>query len=185
MKKAEAKKKIEELRERLEYYAKKYYDEDNPEISDFEYDMLMQDLKYLEKQFPEFISEDSLTQKVGGHVKEGFDKVEHSVPLQSLQDVFDFEELKLFDNRMQKVAEENHLPLEYVVETKIDGLSVALEYENGILVKGATRGDGTIGEDITENLRTIKTIPKKLKEQIDIIVRRRSVYFKTRIRENE
>ena len=166
MKKTEAKKRIIELRAILEYHAKKYYDEDSPEISDFEYDMLMNELKNLEKQFPEFITEDSLTQKVGGTVKEGFDKVEHEVPLQSLQDVFDYDEIKAFDTRMRKAAEEFNRPLEYVVETKIDGLSVSLEYKNGIFVRGATRGNGLIGEDVTENLKTIKTIPQELPEKI-------------------
>ena len=171
MNKTEAKKKIEELRKQAEYHAKRYYDDDNPEISDFEYDMLMLELRNLEKQFPEFISKDSLTQKVGGNVKEGFKKVNHIVPLQSLQDVFDFESIYDFDTKMQKKASENDKILKYVVETKIDGLSVALEYKNGKFVRGATRGNGQIGEDITENLRTIKTIPQELKEPIDIIVR--------------
>ena len=167
----EAKKRIIQLREKLEYYAKKYYDEDNPEISDFEYDMLMNELKNLEKQFPELITSESLTQKVGGTVKEGFEKVTHEVPLQSLQDIFDFEELKAFDIRMKKASEEYKLPLEYVVETKIDGLSVSLEYRNGEFYRGATRGNGTVGEDVTDNLKTVKSIPKKLKENINIIVR--------------
>ena len=171
MNKQEAKKRIEELRSQAEYHAKRYYDDDNPEISDFEYDMLMLELRNLEKEFPEFISKDSLTQKVGGTVKEGFEKVSHVVPLQSLQDVFDFESIYDFDSKMQKKAVENDKILKYVVETKIDGLSVALEYKNGKFVRGATRGNGQIGEDITENLKTIKTIPKELKEQIDIIVR--------------
>ena len=166
MNKKQAEKRIKELRAIIEYHAKKYYDEDSPEISDFEYDMLMNELKNLEKEFPEFVTKDSLTQKVGGTVKEGFEKVEHEVPLQSLQDVFSFEELKDFDNRVRKQVNPK-----YVVETKIDGLSVALEYKNGIFVRGATRGNGQVGEDITENLKTIKTIPQKLKEDIDIIVR--------------
>ncbi len=177
MNKEQAKKRIEELNNLTAYYAKKYYDDDNPEISDFEYDMLMVELRNLEKEFPEFISKDSLTQKVGGNVKEGFSKVEHIVPLQSLQDVFSFEELDNFDTRIKKSAEENNINLKYVVETKIDGLSVSLEYKNGEFIKGATRGNGQIGEDITENLKTIKNIPKKLKENIDIIVRRRSFYW--------
>ena len=171
MNKQEAKKRIEELRKQTEYYAKKYYDDDNPEISDFEYDMLMVELRNLEKEFPEYISKDSLTQKVGGTVKEGFEKVTHIVPLQSLQDVFDFESIYDFDEKMRKIALDNDKELKYVVETKIDGLSVALEYKKGKFIKGATRGNGLIGEDITENLRTIKTIPKELKEPIDIIVR--------------
>ena len=171
MNRTEAKKRIEELQKQTEYYAKKYYDDDSPEISDFEYDMLMLELRNLEKDFPEYISKDSLTQKVGGTVKEGFEKVTHIVPLQSLQDVFDFESIYDFDEKMQKKALDNNKELTYVVETKIDGLSVSLEYKEGKFVKGATRGNGQVGEDITENLKTIKTIPKELKEPIDIIVR--------------
>ena len=171
MNKTEAKNRIEELRKQTEYHAKKYYDDDAPEISDFEYDMLMLELRNLEARYPEFVSKDSLTQKVGGTTKEGFNKVEHIVPLQSLQDVFDFESVNDFDEKMQKLAQENEKELKYVVETKIDGLSVALEYVNGKFVKGATRGNGQVGEDITENLKTIKNIPKELREPIDIIVR--------------
>ena len=171
MNKTEAKNRIEELRKQTEYHAKKYYDDDAPEISDFEYDMLMVELRNLETEFPEFVSKDSLTQKVGGTTKEGFNKVEHTVPLQSLQDVFDFDSVYDFDEKMEKLAEENNKELKYVVETKIDGLSVALEYKNGKFIKGATRGNGQVGEDITENLKTIKNIPKELKESIDIIVR--------------
>ena len=167
----EAKKQVKELREKLEYYANKYYDEDAPEISDYEYDMMMNRLKALEKQFPELITPDSLTQKVGGHVKEGFKQVTHEVPLQSLQDVFSFEELEEFDTRVRKQAEEEKEELNYVVETKIDGLSVALEYIDGVFVRGATRGNGLVGEDITDNLRTIKSIPKVLNEKINITVR--------------
>ena len=166
MNKKQAEKRIKELRAILDYHAKKYYDEDSPEISDFEYDMLMNELKNLEREFPEFITKDSLTQKVGGNVKEGFEKVEHEVPLQSLQDVFSYDELRDFDMRVRK-----EVTPKYVVETKIDGLSVALEYKSGIFVRGATRGNGQVGEDITENLKTIKAIPQKLKENIDIIVR--------------
>lgn len=171
MKLDEAKKQIKELREKLEYYANKYYDEDAPEITDYEYDMMMNKLKALEKEFPELITSDSLTQKVGGHVNEGFKQVEHVVPLQSLQDVFSFEELQEFDERIKKQAIEENEELNYVVETKIDGLSVALEYIDGIFVRGATRGNGLIGEDITDNLRTIKSIPKVLNEKVNIIVR--------------
>ena len=167
----QAKIEVKELREKLEYYAKLYYDMDNPAITDYEYDMMMNRLKALEKQFPELITKESLTQKVGGHVKEGFKQVVHEVPLQSLQDIFSFDELREFDDRVRKVANENNEELKYVVETKIDGLSVALEYKKGEFVKGATRGNGLVGEDVTANLRTIKNIPKKLKEPIDIIVR--------------
>lgn len=171
MNKNEARKRIEELRKTTAYHAKRYYDDDSPEISDFEYDMLMNELKNLEKQFPDLISSESLTQKVGGTVKEGFEKVVHEVPLQSLQDVFDFQEVRNFDTRVQEQAKNYDLPLKYVVETKIDGLSASLEYKAGIFVKGATRGNGQVGEDVTENLKTIASIPKQLKEKIDITVR--------------
>ena len=167
----EAKKQIKELREKLEYYANKYYDEDKPEITDYEYDMMMNRLKALEREFPELITKDSLTQKVGGHVKEGFKEVVHEVPLQSLQDVFSFEELREFDDRIKKQAIEENEELRYVVETKIDGLSTALEYVDGVFVRGATRGNGLIGEDVTDNLRTIKSIPKVLNEKVTITVR--------------
>ena len=169
MNKSQAQKRILELRNLTQYYANKYYDEDAPEISDFEYDMLMVELRNLEAEYPEFIDRDSLTQKVGGHVKEGFEKVEHEVPLQSLQDVFSIEELRLFDTRVRK--ETNIDKMEYTVEAKIDGLSVAIEYVDGKFVKGATRGDGQIGEDVTDNLKTIKSIPKELKEKVNLIVR--------------
>ncbi len=167
MNRTQAKKRIDELNKLTAYYAAKYYDDDSPEISDFEYDMLMSELKNLEREFPEFISKNSLTQRVGGTVKTGFAKVEHIVPLQSLQDVFSLEEVQEFCVKMQK----EDINVSYVVETKIDGLSVALEYKNGEFIKGATRGNGLVGEDVTENLKTIKHIPQKLKEPIDIIVR--------------
>lgn len=167
----QAKIEVKELREKLEYYAKLYYDMDNPAITDYEYDMMMNRLKALEKQFPELITKESLTQKVGGHVKEGFKQVVHEVPLQSLQDIFSFDELREFDDRVRKVADENNEELKYVVETKIDGLSTALKYENGVFVQGTTRGNGLIGEDVTDNLKTIKSIPKELKEKINITVR--------------
>ena len=140
MNKTEAKKRIEELKKITSYHAKRYYDDDDPEISDFEYDMLMLELRNLEKEYPDLITKDSLTQHVGGTVKEGFEKVEHEVPPQSLQDIFDFEELYAFDERVRKSLEVNNL--KYIVETKIDGLSVSLEYKNGIFIVGATRGNG-------------------------------------------
>ena len=172
MNKKQAKERIEELRKLVEYHAKKYYDEDAPEISDFEYDMLMVELRNLEKEYPEFTSEQSLTQKVGGHVKEGFTKVTHEVPLQSLQDVFSIEEVIDYVKKIEEKAEENAIEnRRYVVETKIDGLSAALEYKEGKFVRGATRGNGLIGEDVTQNLKTIKTIPMELPEKIDITVR--------------
>lgn len=172
MDKKQAKERIEELRKQTQYYADKYYDEDKPEISDFEYDMLMVELRNLEKEYPEFESEKSLTKKVGGHVKKGFTEVIHEVPLQSLQDVFSIEEVEEFDTRMKQKAEENKInEILYVVETKIDGLSAALEYKQGKFVRGATRGNGQKGEDVTENLKTIKTIPMEIKDKIDITVR--------------
>ena len=172
MNKKQAEKRIQELREKTEYYAKKYYDDDKPEISDFEYDMLMVELRNLEKDFPEFKSKDSLTQKVGGHVKEGFEKVTHEVPLQSLQDVFSIQEVIDYVEKINQKAEESNIENKrYVVETKIDGLSAALEYKSGKFVRGATRGNGLVGEDVTQNLKTIKTIPMELKEKIDITVR--------------
>ena len=174
MNKNEAKEEILKLRKQLEIWANKYYDEDNPEVSDYEYDMTMNKLKALEKEFPDLVTQDSLTQKVGGHVKEGFEKVEHEVPLQSLQDIFSFEELEEFKERVNKAAKENNFKedeVKFVVETKIDGLSAALEYKEGKFVRGATRGNGLVGEDVTENLKTIKTIPKELPEPINIIVR--------------
>ena len=167
----EAKERIKKLRATLEYHAKKYYDEDKPEITDYEYDMMMNELKGLEKQFPELIDKESLTQKVGGHVKEGFKQVEHEVPLQSLQDVFSYDELRDFDDRVKKQLHDGGANLKYVVETKIDGLSMAIEYKDGKFVRAATRGNGLIGEDVSANALTIKSIPKELKEPINIIVR--------------
>ena len=166
----QSKKRVEELVPLLKYYTQMYFD-DKQIVSDYEYDMLMKELKQIEAEYPELIREDSPTQKVGASIKKGFEKVTHEVPLQSLQDVFSFQEVRDFDERVRKVAEENNIELKYVVETKIDGLSAALEYKNGVFVRGATRGNGTVGEDVTENLKTIKTIPKKLKEPIDITVR--------------
>lgn len=141
MNRESAKKRIDELNKLTSYYAKKYYDDDSPEISDFEYDMLMVELSNLEKKYPEFISRESLTQHVGGTVKDGFEKVTHEVPLQSLQDIFNFEDLEAFDERVKKTLEED---VSYVVETKIDGLSVSLEYVKGVFTRGATRGNGLV-----------------------------------------
>ena len=167
----QAKKRAEELRPLLQYYTKKYFD-DEQVVSDYEYDMLMRELKQIEKEYPELITEDSPTQRVGtGAIKKGFEKVTHEVPLQSLQDVFTFEEVEEFDQRMQKAAIEFSRSLDYVVETKIDGLSSAIEYRNGKLYRGATRGNGIVGEDVTQNISTIKHVPKELKEPISITVR--------------
>ena len=158
-----------ELKKQINYYANKYYNEDDPEISDFEYDMLMVELRNLEKQHPEFVTNDSPTQVIvaSGKHDEKFSEVVHKVPLQSLQDVFNLEDINEFTNRVEKTVEN---PV-YDVETKIDGLSVSLEYEKGRLIRGSTRGDGLVGEDITENIKTIKTIPHELTEPITITVR--------------
>ena len=161
MEEKQAKTRIIELRKTLEYHAKKYYDEDKPEISDFEYDMMMNELKALEKEFPELVTEDSLTQKVGGHVKEGFSEVVHKVPLQSLQDVFSFDELEEFDKRVKKQLELDEV--DYVVETKIDGLSVALEYVDGEFVRGATRGNGQIRRRCNRKFKNDKKYSKEIK----------------------
>ena len=159
----QAKERVEELVPLLKYYTQKYFD-DEQVVSDYEYDMLMRELKGIEAKYPKLIREDSPTQRVGASIKKGFAKVTHEVPLQSLQDVFTYEEIKDFDERMKKIAEENNTELEYVVETKIDGLSAALEYKNGIFVRGATRGNGTVGEDVTENLKTINNLKDKIKD---------------------
>ena len=164
----EVKEYIKELREKIRYHADKYYNEDAPEITDHEYDMLLQELKNLEFMNPDLVTDDSPTKKVIGAVKEGFLEVIHDVPMLSLQDVFNKEALYEFDNKIKESLGDN---VEYTVETKIDGLSVSLEYINGEFIRGSTRGNGNIGEDVTENLKTIKNIPLKLKENIDIEVR--------------
>lgn len=153
------KEEIDRLRSEIEYHNKKYYDEDEPEISDYEYDKLTQRLKKLEKEHPEYVTDDSPTRKVGGHSKNIFNQVTHDVQMQSLQDVFSFDDVKDFVFKMQREYGEN---IEFTVETKIDGLSVSLEYENGKFVRGSTRGDGFIGEDVTENLKMVDGIPDRL-----------------------
>ena len=162
------KEEIKSLREKIEYHNKRYYEEDEPEISDYEYDKLTQRLKKLEKEHPEFVDASSPTQKVGGKIKKIFGSVEHSVQMQSLQDVFSLDEVKEFVN---KVKEEYQNQPQFIVETKIDGLSISLEYKDGIFVRGSTRGDGFVGEDVTENLKCIKSIPQKLNQDITIEVR--------------
>ncbi|HBI64915.1 MAG TPA: DNA ligase (NAD(+)) LigA [Clostridiales bacterium] len=161
---------IAALREALRYHNKKYYDEDAPEISDFAYDRMLRSLETLEREYPEFDDPESPTHRVGGSVSDKFSPVTHPWPLESLQDVFSFSELAEFYTRAQ--AEE------YVVEYKIDGLSVSLEYENGIFVRGATRGDGITGEDVTDNLRTIDEIPKVLRDAPPVLVVRGEVYMR-------
>lgn len=151
--------KVEALRKRVEHLAYRYYVLDDPEVEDYEYDTLIHELARLEEQYPQFASADSLTQRVGGMALNTFAPVEHTVQMGSLQDVFHEEELREFDERVRQTVEQ---PL-YVVEPKIDGLSVSLEYENGEFVRGSTRGDGLVGEDVTGNLRTIRSIPKTLR----------------------
>lgn len=151
--------KMEALRRQVEHFAYRYYVLDDPEVEDYEYDRLIHELARLEEQYPQFASADSLTQRVGGMALNTFAPVEHTVQMGSLQDVFHEEELREFDERVRQTVEK---PL-YVVEPKIDGLSVSLEYENGEFIRGSTRGDGLVGEDVTGNLRTIRSIPKTLK----------------------
>lgn len=160
-------KELQELVKKVEYYNKKYYEEDVSEISDYEYDKLSVRLRELEKKYPEY-KKDSPTSKIGGKNKDIFSKVVHDVQMQSLQDVFSYSEVEDFVN---KVIEEYGEETEFVVETKIDGLSVSLEYENGILVRGSTRGDGNVGEDVTQNLKMIKSIPHKLNTNDTVEVR--------------
>ncbi|QSQ07746.1 DNA ligase [Koleobacter methoxysyntrophicus] len=177
MAKDEAEKKIKALREQINYHNKLYFEHDSPEISDSEYDGLMRELKRLEEEFPELVTPDSPTQRVGGRPLEAFDTVMHSVPMLSLANAFDEGELKEFHRRVTSAVGEE---VEYVAELKIDGLAVALIYENGVFTRGATRGDGIVGEDITQNLKTIKTIPLKLSDyngQIPFIEVRGEVYI--------
>lgn len=166
---------IKELREKLERCNYEYYVMDNPTLSDFEYDAMMNRLIKLEEENPELKTEDSPTQRVGGQVLEGFDEVEHTVQMQSLADVFSKEELFEFDERTRNALGVDKI--EYAVEMKIDGLSVSLEYENGSFVRGSTRGNGYVGEDITANLKTIKSIPLKLKENIPFLEVRGEVFM--------
>lgn len=171
---------IEEMRsleKQIEYHSKKYYDEDSPEISDYEYDMLFERLKALESQYPQYASPASPTHRVGGHVAEKFEKVSHPVRLGSLTDVFDYQGVADFYRRVK--AQFNDA--DFVVECKIDGLSVALEYIDGIFVRGATRGDGLVGEDVTQNLKTIRSIPLRLNKKIPRIIVRGEVYMPKKI----
>lgn len=165
--------RINELRTTLEKYNYEYYVMDNPSVEDYTYDMMMQELKALEEKYPELSDPNSPTQRVGGEALNDFEKVEHKVQMGSLQDVFDFEQVRAFTERCQTEVSDP----EYVVEPKIDGLSVSLEYENGSFVRGSTRGDGFIGEDVTANLKTIKSIPLKLKEPIPFLEVRGEVYM--------
>lgn len=174
MEKLQAKERIELLRKRIEYNSKLYYENDAPEISDYEYDAMFRELTELEAEFPELDSPTSPTKRVGGAALDKFEKFTHSVKMGSLTDVFSYDELRDFiSSTDEKVSGE----VEYSVEPKIDGLSVSLIYRDGVFVKGATRGNGEIGEDVTENLRTVKTIPLKLKENIPYLNVRGEVYM--------
>ena len=159
--------KINELREHIEHHSILYYVQDSPEISDADFDMLMKELIALEEKYPEYITEDSPTQRVGGEALSKFDQVRHSVQMMSLSNAFSKQDLLDFDSRVRQMIPKP----EYVLEFKIDGLSVALTYEKGKFKVGATRGDGVVGEDVTKNLKTIKSIPMKLKEEVSLVVR--------------
>ena len=165
---------IDKLRRELEYHSRLYYVEDAPVISDYEFDMLMQRLKTLEAEHPELITPDSPTQRVGGQALSKFEQVQHQVPLESLTDVFSLDELYAFGERMDALIDAPHA---YTVEPKIDGLSMSLEYENGVFVRGATRGDGLIGENVTENLRTVRSLPLRIENAPERLIVRGEVYM--------
>ena len=167
-------KEINELRRKLNYYGKLYYVDDAPAISDYEYDMLMQQLKALEKEHTELITPDSPTQRIGGPALSKFEPVHHQVPLESLTDVFSVDELFAFGERMDSMLPGHH---SYTVEPKIDGLSMSLEYENGVFVRGATRGDGVTGEDVTENLRTVRSLPLRIENAPERLIVRGEVFM--------
>ena len=165
---------IEELRDLINYHSNLYYTLDEPEISDFEYDKLMSELKRLEAENPELVTVDSPTQRIGGKILSGFDEVVHTVQMQSLNDVFDKESVIEFGKKCENTLGEK---TEYITELKIDGLSVSLEYRYGYFFRGSTRGDGNVGEDVTENLKTIRNIPLKLNESIPYIEVRGEVFM--------
>lgn len=162
-----------ELREIIDYHNKKYYENDEPEIEDFEYDRLLHELIAIEELYPDLITPDSPTHRVGGKADGQFTPVEHIVPMESLQDAFSYDDIYAFDSRVRAVVEK---PV-YIVEPKIDGLSVSLQYENGLFVRGSTRGDGRIGEDVTANLRTVRSIPLKIETDLPLLEVRGEVYM--------
>lgn len=170
----DAQKEIIKLRREIEKYARLYYVYDNPAISDYEYDQLMQRLKALEETNPELITPDSPTQRVGGEALSQFEPVTHQVPLESLTDVFSYDELFAFGERMDSLVAGEH---DYSVEPKVDGLSMSLEYENGVFVRGATRGDGITGENVTENLRTVRSLPLRIEGAPERLIVRGEVYM--------
>lgn len=163
----------QKLREQINYYSELYYEKDDPAISDYEFDKLMHQLIDIEEEYPELLTPDSPTHRVGGRASNSFEQVEHVVQMGSLQDVFSDEEVVDFDRRVREVVSD---PI-YVVEPKIDGLSVSLEYRDGVLVRGSTRGDGFVGEDVTENIRTIRSVPLRLKRDIPFVEVRGEVYM--------
>ena len=169
----DAKKRIDELVEQLNYHSRLYYVENRNEISDYDYDMLQNELKELEKNYPQFLRPDSPTQRVGGEAVSQFEKVEHTVQMGSIQDVFSFEEVRRF---VDTVRETIPAPA-FVVEPKIDGLSVSLEYHDGEFVIGSTRGDGFVGENVTQNLKTVRSIPLSLPEDLPLLEVRGEVYM--------
>lgn len=170
---SQARKRAEELTELLDKYTYQYYVLDDPEVSDYEFDMLMQELKAIEAEYPELVSPSSPTQRVGGMASGKFAKVEHAVQMASLQDVFSLEQVEAFVER----CNEQLTSSEYSVEPKIDGLSVSLEYTDGVLTRGSTRGDGFVGEDVTANIRTIRSIPLRLKDAPEFLEVRGEVYM--------
>ena len=169
----QAKQTIDQLTELVLYHSRRYYDQDAPEIEDYEYDKLLHQLMDLEESYPQFAHADSPTKRIVGQVKNTFEPVEHKVQMGSLQDVFTPEEVYAFHERIKEVVAD---PV-YVVEPKIDGLSVSLEYRDGIFVRGSTRGDGFVGEDVTLNVKTIQSIPKKLLEPLPFLEVRGEVYM--------
>ena len=174
----EAELRAEELREKIKYNSRLYYENDAPEISDYEYDMMFRELENLEAEYPEIKTPDSPTVRVGGKALDKFEKYVHTVRMGSLTDVFSYDELCDFTDRMM---EELGGDVEYSVEPKIDGLSVSLIYRDGVFVRGATRGDGDVGEDVTENLKTIKSIPLRLTESLPYLCVRGEVYMPKRV----
>lgn len=173
MDRLEAKKRIDKLTEILNYHNRKYYIEDSPEIEDYEYDALMRELRALEEQYPEYLSDTSPSQRVGGAPVSGFKKVTHRIQMGSLQDVFSFDQVEDFVNRIRQAIPEP----KFTVEPKIDGLSVSLEYQNGILTCGSTRGDGFVGEDVTANIKTIGSVPLSIDSDISLLEVRGEVYM--------
>lgn len=181
-----AARRIDELRAQIDYHSRLYYDNDTPEIEDDEFDALTRELRALEEQFPQLITADSYTQRVHGERSSLFAEVTHEVPLGSLQDVFSEQEVRDFDRRVRESVPHPR----YVIEPKIDGLSIAIEYRDGVFYRGATRGDGAVGEDVSANLRQIADIPARLREPVDRIIVRGEVYmpresFAALVREQE